>query len=148
MFTLDINPILATLGPFQIRYYGIVYLFGFLLSLIFLLRARKKGKINLTDDNIYSLIFYGMIGVLVGARIFHVIFWNINYYLSRPIEILYIWQGGLSFHGGLLGAAIAFYLYSKKHKLNLAQLADIVTIPVIFILALGRIANFINQEII
>ena len=148
MINLDLSPIILGLGPFQIRYYGLVYVFGFLLGLFALFKAKKKGRINLEDDDIYGIIFYSIIGVLIGARIFHVIFWNLSYYSQNPIEIFYIWQGGLSFHGGLIGSAIALYLYTRKRKINLMQLADILIIPATFTLALGRIANFINQEIL
>jgi len=148
MLNLDISPILLAFGPFQIRYYGIIYVLGFLIGLFVLLKASKKGKINLDKDQIYNLIFYLIIGVLIGSRIFHIIFWNLTYYLANPIQVFYIWQGGLSFHGGLVGAVLATYLFTKKNNINLMRLADILTLPAIFILALGRVANFINQEIL
>ena len=148
MLNLNINPTLISLGPFQIRYYGMIYVLGFIISLWALFNAKKKNKIALTEDQIYSIIFYAIIGVLIGARIFHIIFGNPLYYMQRPIEVFYIWQGGLSYHGGLVGAAIAVIGYSKKYKINYARLADILVVPAAFALALGRIANFINQEIL
>ncbi|MEK6922445.1 MAG: prolipoprotein diacylglyceryl transferase [Nanoarchaeota archaeon] len=148
MINLDISPILVSIGPFQIRYYGIVYVAGFLLGLYALFRAKKKNVIDVSEDNIYNIIFYSIIGVLIGARAFHILFWNLGYYSERPIEMLYIWQGGLSYHGGLLGAFVALYLYCKKDKINFMRIADILTIPAVFMLALGRVANFINQEIL
>jgi len=148
MINLDFSPVILGIGPFQIRYYGLVYVFGFLLGLFALFNAKKKGRINLEDDDIYGIIFYSIIGVLIGARIFHIFFWNLEYYSEHLIEVFYIWQGGLSFHGGLVGSAIALYIYTRKRKIGLMQIADILIIPATFILALGRIANFINQEIL
>ncbi|MFH1591762.1 MAG: prolipoprotein diacylglyceryl transferase [Candidatus Woesearchaeota archaeon] len=148
MINLDISPILLSLGPFQIRYYGLVYVLGFLLALFILFKAKKKGRIDLDKDQIYNLIFYIILGVIIGARAFHIIFWNLSYYISNPIEMLYIWQGGLSFHGGVIGSLIATHLFTRKNKISLMRLADILVIPAIFVLALGRVANFINQEIL
>lgn len=145
---VNIDPVLVRIGSFEIRYYGLVFAIAFIIGLIVLNKAIKKGKLELPTEKIYDLISYLIIGILVGARIFHVMFWGFDYYFSNPIKILYLWEGGLSFHGGLVGAAISMYVFTKRNKISFFKLADILTLPAIFMLALGRIANFINQEIL
>ncbi len=147
MINFNIDPVLLRLGPIQIRYYGLVYVIGLLLGLYILNKARKKGILDLKDGQEYDLIFYIMLGMLIGARLFHVIFWGLNYYISNPLKIFYLWEGGMSFHGGLIGILVSGYIYCEKNKINVAKLADVLTLPAVFILALGRIVNFINQEI-
>ncbi len=146
MYVHNLNPTLLDLGPLEIRYYGLVYLFGFIILYFVLNYYRKKDKLNITKDDIYDLIFYLFLGVLIGSRIFHV-FWELPYYIANPLKIFFIWEGGMAFHGGLVGVAIATYYFSKKKKISFAKLADIITIPAVFVLALGRIANFVNAEL-
>ncbi len=149
MIVHNLNPVLLQLGPLEIRYYGLVYVLGFLLVAYVLQRYRKKGLISLSKEEVWDLVFYLMVGVVVGARLFEVVVWNPFYYLANPLKIFYVWEGGMAFHGGLLGAIVAGYLYSLRHKsVNFLQLADIISIPAIIALAFGRIANFINGEII
>lgn len=148
MISLNIDPILIGFGPLQIRYYGLVFVFGFIVALFVLLKAVKKGRLGLTKEKVYDLVFFLLIGIVVGARIFHILFWGLDYYFSDPIKMLYLWQGGLSFHGGLVGGIIAVYFFTKKNKIGFWRVADILTLPAIFMLGFGRIANFINQEIL
>lgn len=148
MIALNLDPVLIDLGFMQIRYYGLIYVIGFLTALFILLRVSKKGHLNITTNKVYDFVFYSIIGLLVGARLFHVIFWNFSHFIENPLRILYFWEGGLSFHGGLLGLAITLYILCKKNNLKLAKLADILTIPLLLILAIGRVANFINQELL
>jgi phosphatidylglycerol---prolipoprotein diacylglyceryl transferase len=143
MYIHNLNPVLLSLGPLEVRWYGLVYVLGFLLIAYFLKKSKKELKIS--DDNVWDYVFYVALGVILGARLFE-IFWNPSYFLSGW-NILKIWEGGMSFHGGLVGAIIANYYFAKKHKIKFMVLADIVAIPAIFILALGRLANFINGEL-
>ncbi len=146
MFIHNLDPVILSLGPFAIRWYGLVYAVGFLGTILFLQYLRTQNKLPLTKDEIYDLVLYAMIGVLLGSRLFE-IFWEPTYYLTNPINILKIWEGGMSFHGGFTGIIIAVYLYAKKKKLNFLELADNFTFPTMLALALGRIANFINGEL-
>jgi phosphatidylglycerol:prolipoprotein diacylglycerol transferase len=150
-FVHNINPTLLHLGPLEIRYYGLVYVLGFIAVFLYFRYLIKHKKIKLTEDEIYDLVFYEMLGVLIGSRIIHIIFWEPMYYLSQPWKILYVWEGGMAFHGGLIGVAIATYLFWRKkeirNKITLAKLADYLAIPATVILAFGRIANFINGEL-
>lgn len=147
MWTYNLNPTILELGPFQIRWYGLVYVLGFLLAIWWLSKARKKGKIGLAQEQVWDLVFYLMIGVIIGARLF-MLFWNPEIYLLHPLNLLKIWEGGMSFHGGLVGIVVAAWLYCRKKQLNFWKIADIVAVPAMFALALGRIANFINGELV
>ena len=147
MYIHNLNPTLLNIGPLEIRWYGLVYVLGFLLSVWWLLYLKKKGKSELEKEQIWDLIFYGMVGIIVGARLF-MIFWQPSTYLTNPLNLLKIWEGGMSFHGGLVGSIVATYIYCKKQRLNFLKIADLISTPAIFALALGRIANFINAELV
>ena len=110
MLSHNISPIIFSIGNFNISYYLLVYLIGFVAVLLTFLYKIKNKELNISEEQTYSLIFWSLIGVTFGARIFHVIFWNPNYYLASPIEIFYLWQGGLSFHGGLIGFVLGAIL--------------------------------------
>src|SRR3989344_3396412 len=146
-FTLTLDPVLLHLGPISIRYYGIAYALGFLFAWWWLKRAIKIGTLKLTDKQVEDLIFWLMIGVVAGARLGHVLFWNFPYFLANPLKIFAVWEGGMAFHGGLIGALLAGWRYCRKQKLNFLRLADVLIIPATFALALGRVANFINGEL-
>ncbi|MBW3017977.1 prolipoprotein diacylglyceryl transferase [Candidatus Woesearchaeota archaeon] len=147
MYAHNINPVLLSLGPLQIRYYGLVYVLGFIIAFFVLDHYRKKGEIKITKDDMYNLIIYIILGVVIGARLFEVLVWNPAYYFQYPAKIVAFWEGGMSFHGGLIGIRVVGWLFCRAKKIKLAKLADILTIPAVFILALGRIANFINGEL-
>ncbi|PIZ50504.1 prolipoprotein diacylglyceryl transferase [Candidatus Woesearchaeota archaeon CG_4_10_14_0_2_um_filter_33_13] len=146
MWVNNLNPTLLHLGPLEIRWYGIIYVLGFFISIWWLHHLNKKGKISLNSDQIWDLVFYLTVGVLIGSRLFEV-FWEPNYYLSNPLNFLKFWQGGMSFHGGFVGIVVAAWIYCRKHKLHFWRIADALSVPTIFALALGRIANFINGEL-
>ena len=147
MWIHNLNPILLHLGPLEIRWYGLVYALGFLAAGLWLAYADKKGIIELGKDKNWDLVMYVVIGGILGARLFE-IFWEPSYYLSNPLNILKIWQGGMSFHGGLLGGLIGIYFFSKKEKINFWKIADVISVPAILFFGLGRIANFINGELV
>ena len=144
MFTLNIDPVLFSLGPLEIRYYGLVYVIGFLLAIYFL--QKKRDQLNLTKDNVYDLTFWLMLSILIGSRLYHILVWEPAYYLANPIKIFYFWEGGMAFHGGLIGGIISGIILSKKYKIQFLKFMDILCIPALIALALGRIANFINAE--
>ena len=146
MWINTLNPTLLKLGTLEIRWYGLVYVLGFFLTIAWMYHLRKKQRLKLTKDEIWDFTFYLMLGVLIGSRLFE-IFWDPHYYLSNPLNLLKFWQGGMSFHGGLVGIVVAAYLYCRKKKINFWQMADILAIPAMLTLALGRIANFINGEL-
>lgn len=147
MWIHNLNPTLLKIGALEIRYYGLVYALGLFLSLGWLLYLRKKGRISLSKEQSWDLVFYLMLGVIIGSRLFE-IFWEPQLYFQKPWQLLMIWQGGMSFHGGLAGIIVANWLYCRKNKLDFWRIADILSIPVMLALALGRIANFINGELV
>ncbi|MBR9691612.1 prolipoprotein diacylglyceryl transferase, partial [Candidatus Woesearchaeota archaeon] len=109
---------------------------------------KKKQELKLTKKDVESFILYIILGVILGARLFEVLIWNPVYYFSNPLEIFAVWKGGLSLHGGLAGAALVLYFFCKKYNIKFLKLADILVLPGLFALAVGRIANFINAELV
>lgn len=148
MFYNNIDPILLKIGMFEIRYYGLIFVFGFILIYFFLRYLSKKRNLNLSKNDIADFLLYLMIGVVVGARIFYIIFYNLNYYMQNPFDLIAVWKGGLSFHGGLIGAFIFTWLFCRKKNIGFYDLADIVVIPASLALAFGRMGNFLNGELV
>ena len=142
------NPVALQLGPLAIHWYGLMYLAGFMT---FLWLGRKRIAVlnnpqidlKLLDD----LLFYGVLGVILGGRLGYVFFYKAAYYLGHPLEILAVWQGGMSFHGGFLGVLVAMALLARKHKLRWLQVTDFIAPLVPPGLAFGRIGNYINGEL-
>lgn len=147
MWVHNLNPTLLQLGPLEIRWYGLVYVLGFLLALWWLQNMRKKGSINLSKEEVWDLGFYVMLGVIIGSRLFEV-FWEPAYYLGDPLRLLRIWEGGMSFHGGLVGCVTGAWLFCRKRDVSFWKVADVLSAPAMLALALGRIANFINAELV
>ena len=147
MFVHNINPVLINLGFIEIRYYGIVYAVGFLFILWYLLKKSAKKELSLSSDEVYDLVLWLIVGGIAGGRLFHIIAYEPAYYFSNLLEIFAIWNGGMAFHGGLIGAFIGMYLYCKKKKTNFYEVTDLIAIPFAFFLMLGRIANFLNGEL-
>src|SRR3989338_6182374 len=123
MWVNDIDPVLLYLGPLEIRWYGAVYVLGFFLSIWWLHYLSKKGKVPLKGEEIWDFMFYAMLGILIGSRLFEV-FWEPSYYLSNPLNFVKLWQGGMSFHGGFVGIIVASGIYCKVKKINFWQMAD------------------------
>lgn len=147
MFIHNINPVLLKLGAFEIRYYGLFYAVGFMIAYFMISHLAKIKWLSINKDDVADFLLYEIIGVILGARIFYILFYNLRFYLSNPFEMLAIWHGGLSFHGGLIGASIAGFYFCKKKKIDFYDIADIVVIPLALALALGRIGNFMNGEL-
>ncbi|MDP3766142.1 MAG: prolipoprotein diacylglyceryl transferase [Nanoarchaeota archaeon] len=143
----NINPVLLEIGPLQVRYYGLFWAIGFIIAYFFIYYLAKRKELPLTKDDVADFLAYEIIGIVLGARLAYVLFYNLAFYAQSPLEILALWHGGLSFHGGLFGAIIAAYLFCKKKKTEFYDLADIAVIPVALALALGRLGNFTNAEL-
>jgi phosphatidylglycerol:prolipoprotein diacylglycerol transferase len=148
MFVNNINPKLLEFGPFQVRYYGIIYAIGFTLLIYFLRYFSRKKYVNLDEEQINDLVFWMIIGIIVGARLFEVFVWYPGYYLKNPLEIPAVWHGGLSFHGGLVGAIIVVVWFCRKHNIKILRLMDLIVIPGALATGIGRLGNFTNSEII
>ncbi len=147
MFIHSINPTLLKIGFLEIRYYGVIYALGFIIAYFMIRNLVSRKKIDLDKDEIMDLIFYLIVGTVSGARLFFV-FYNIPYFIRNPLKILAVWEGGLIFLGGFLGAIVALYIYCKKKKMDFFRMMDICVVPLPLALALGRIANFINSEFV
>ena len=143
----NINPIALDLGLLQIRWYAISYVTGILLSWFLILKIIKIKKINIDNQTISELISNCIIGIIVGGRLGYVIFYNYEYFSNNFLEIFKVWNGGMSFHGGLIGVIIAVIYTSKRTKTSLMLLADLVAIVSPVGIFFGRIANFINGEL-
>jgi phosphatidylglycerol:prolipoprotein diacylglycerol transferase len=142
------DPVALQLGPLSIHWYGLMYLAGF-MTFLWLGRKRittlNNPQINakLLDD----LLFYGVLGVILGGRLGYVLFYKAGYYSAHPLEIFAVWQGGMSFHGGFLGVLMAMAWFAHKHQLRWLQLTDFIAPLVPPGLAFGRLGNFINGEL-
>lgn len=147
VFIHNIDPVLLHLGPLEIRYYGLAYVLGFVLGYFILKQLIKKKNVALTEEELDTLILYIALGVLLGSRIFYFVFYNFSMLLENPFHLFKIWEGGMSFHGGLIGVLVAGILFCKQYKKSFYELADLAVIPVALGLGIGRIANFINGEL-
>lgn len=148
MLSLEINPVIFRVWEIQVSWYALIYIAGFAASLFVLLRASKNKKIDLDEKEVYDFVILGIASLLIGARLFHVLFWGFEYYFSQPARILYFWLGGFSFHGGLVGALLFSWIYCKTKNKNFWKIADILALLGVLMPVFSRIANFINQEIV
>jgi len=142
-----IDPILIEYGPLRVSWYGLLYVFGFLISYLLVLYQVRRKDFGLSKPEIENLFFYLIIGLALGARLGYVVFYNFGMYLQTPWEIFAIWHGGMSFHRGLIGVVLVGILFSRKYKKSFWKLADLLTVTAPVGLALGRIGNFINGEL-
>lgn len=142
------DPIALAIGPLAIRWYGLMYLLAFTL-LIVLGRIRMKQQPNADWDakRLDDVLFYGVLGVVLGGRLGYVLFYKLGYYLAHPIEIFYVWEGGMSFHGGFIGVAFALWLFARRGKKSWLAVTDFIAPLVPLGLGAGRIGNFINGEL-
>ncbi|WP_337872543.1 prolipoprotein diacylglyceryl transferase [Ignavibacterium sp.] len=143
----EVSPEIVKLGPFSLRWYGLLFALGFVLGYIILSKVYKKEKKPIED--LEKLSVYVILGTVIGARLGHCLFYDPAYYLTNPIEILKVWQGGLASHGAAIGILTALYLFSKKRKdQNLLWILDKLVIVVALGGALIRLGNLFNSEII
>ncbi len=148
----EIDPIIFSVGPFAVRWYALAYIIGLLGGWWYVRYLCAKplwwGKTPIPQlQNIDDLILWVAIGVVLGGRIGYVFFYNLDYYLAHPSDIIAVWKGGMSFHGGLAGAALAIVLFAKRIKINPLSLLDVVAVVAPLGIGAGRVANFINSEL-
>ncbi|MDI6865225.1 prolipoprotein diacylglyceryl transferase [Thermodesulfovibrio yellowstonii] len=143
----NINPEILKIGPLSIRWYGLMYLIGFLCSYLIVKSEIKRKGLKVEKDFLENLYFYLILGLLIGARIGYVLFYNLSYYIHNPLEVLAIWHGGMSFHGGLLGVIFSAWIFTKIKKFDFFTLTDMLVLTAPIGLGLGRIGNFINGEL-
>jgi phosphatidylglycerol---prolipoprotein diacylglyceryl transferase len=143
----SIDPVFLRLGPLQFRWYGLMYVIGFLASYFIIRNEVQRRKLALENEAIADLIFCLALGVVAGGRLGYVLFYDLEAYIAHPLRIFAIWQGGMSFHGGLLGVAIAGLWYARRYNMTYLQLMDLAAFATPVGLGLGRIGNFINGEL-
>ncbi len=146
MFINNFDPVAFEILSFEIRWYSLAYIIGIILGWIYCKKKLIKDQhiLGLFDD----FITYAVIGIILGGRLGYAIFYNLKYYLENPLEIMMIWNGGMSFHGGLIGVILATQLFTNKHKVNQFLFLDLVALSAPIGIFFGRIANFINSELI
>lgn len=143
----DIKPYIFKIGTMEVRWYGLMYILGFLAAYLIAVGDAKRKNLPLTKDDIADLIFALAVGLIAGARLGYALFYNVSYYLANPFKVFAVWEGGMSFHGGLAGCVIAAIYFSRKKKIGFLQIADLITPAAPIGLGLGRLGNFINGEL-
>lgn len=142
----QISPILVQIGPVAIRWYALAYLFGILIGWWLLKRICKKQNFSLTQNQLEDLVFYITLGIILGGRLGYVLFYGENIF-HNWFEVFEIWKGGMSFHGGAIGVIVALFCFARRYKFAFFKLSDIVVLVVPVGLFLGRLANFVNDEL-
>ncbi|MHB0774605.1 prolipoprotein diacylglyceryl transferase [Halomonas sp. WWR20] len=139
------DPVAVALGPLKVHWYGLMYVVGFIGA--WWLGRQRADRVGLSRDDIGDMLFYGALGVVLGGRLGYVLFYGFDRFLDNPLWLFQVWDGGMSFHGGLAGVLIAALLFARKHGLAFLQLTDFIAPLVPVGLGAGRIGNFINQEL-
>ena len=145
MFTNNFDPVAFQIFSIEFRWYSLAYIMGILLGWLYCKKKiiNNQKILDLFDD----FITYVILGIIIGGRIGYVLFYNLQYYIENPIEIFYVWNGGMSFHGGLIGVILATQIFSKNNKSNPFIFLDLVSLSAPIGIFFGRLANFINSEL-
>ena len=149
MYIHNLDLIIINFGFLEIRWYSLAYIFGIFLGFYYAKYLIKKfwNKENVNVQVIDNFLIYLILGIILGGRLGYILFYNFNYYYQNPLEILFLWRGGMSFHGGVIGVLIASLIFAKKNNVKILVLTDIVVCATPIGIFLGRIANFINGEL-
>lgn len=142
-----IDPVAFSLGPIKVHWYGLMYLIGFVTAWLLAYWRTKHYKLDWTVDQISDVVFYAALGVILGGRIGYMLFYNTQELIHNPLVLFKIWEGGMSFHGGLLGVILAILLFARRFKKGFWEVTDFVAPLVPLALGAGRIGNFINGEL-
>ncbi|HTG80647.1 MAG TPA: prolipoprotein diacylglyceryl transferase [Geobacteraceae bacterium] len=141
------DPVFFRLGPLEFRWYGLMYVLGFIAAYFVILAETRRRQLPLTREDVADLIFAVALGVILGGRTGYVLFYNLSEYLAHPLKVFAVWEGGMSFHGGLTGALLGGLWFARKKRIDFLTLADIGFLAAPIGLCLGRIGNFINGEL-
>ncbi len=142
-----IDPVFLRIGPLALRWYGLMYALSFISALFLIKVVAARKKLAITHEAISDFIFYAAIGTILGGRLGYVFIYDPLFYLSHPLKVFAVWEGGMSFHGGLAGVIVAGALFCKRYRFAFYEMADVVVVSVPIGLGLGRIGNFINGEL-
>lgn len=143
----NISPIIFSIGPVVIRWYSMAYLAGLVAAWVLALHNIKKYNLSISKQNIEDAVFYSTIGIILGGRLGYVLFYGGNSFWQNPLQIFAIWEGGMSFHGGAIGAVLGMLYTAKKAKIRFLQLTDLAALYAPIGIFLGRMANFVNDEL-
>lgn len=143
----SLDPVAFSLGPVTVRWYGIAYLLGFLCAALVIWRVAKRWRVKVDADSLYMIMLCVIVGIILGARLGYVLFYGNGYYLAHPLEILVFNKGGMSFHGGLIGALLAGIVAARVTGIPYLTLADMGCVAAPLGLFFGRLANFVNGEL-
>jgi phosphatidylglycerol:prolipoprotein diacylglycerol transferase len=141
-----LSPVALDLFGFGIRWYSISYILGFIYFYLF--TRQNLSYFQLNKKQMEDLFFYMFLAVIIGGRIGYILFYNINFYIEKPLDIFKVWEGGMSFHGALFGVVVTSFIFSKKNSIPLFLISDLLSICAPIGIFFGRISNFINQELI
>ena len=141
------SKIALDLGFFQLRWYSLAYLFGIIIGWWYLLKLLREPGAPMAKRHADDMVFYATLGIILGGRLGYVLFYRPGYYLENPLEIVQLWDGGMSFHGGVIGVSLGILWMARKHKLDWLRIHDYVACCIPFGLFLGRLANFVNAEL-
>ena len=144
---LHLSPVLFSIGRFDLRWYSLAYLAGIFIGYWYLLKLVKEPGSPMARRHADDLVFYAALGIILGGRIGYVLFYNFGDYMRNPLEILRLWDGGMSFHGGVIGTSLGILYLAHREKLSWLRVHDYVACCVPFGLFFGRLANFVNQEL-
>ena len=150
----QIDPVALQIGPIAVRWYGLAYAAGLILGWVYIKRLVanaslwRDNKPAMTADDVDELLLWVAAGVVVGGRLGHVLFYEPSYYFENPLQVFAIWRGGMAFHGGLLGSGLAMFLFARRKGLVALSVMDVVAAAVPIGLFFGRMANFVNGEIV
>ena len=146
MIEWNLNPIVFSFGYFRVNYYLILMIIAFVIGYYILIRLAKER--DLDENVIHEFSIYALLGIIIGARLFHVFVYSYDYFIENPIKIFYIWNGGLASHGAVIGGALAAFIYTRIKKISFYEIADILAISVTLGAVFIRIGNFTNSEIV
>ena len=142
-----IDPVFFEIGPLELRWYGLMYIIGFACAYVILRALSRRREYDMSTREIEDVLAYGIVGLIAGARLGYCLFYNLGYYASHPLKCLAVWEGGMSFHGGLIGLVVGAWLFSRLRRKSLIMLADMAALAAPPGLFFGRIGNFINAEL-
>lgn len=143
----EIDPVAIAIGPLQVHWYGLMYLVGFGIGWVLGIWRARQPNSGWTSEQVGDLVFYCAVGVILGGRFGYVVFYNFEQFLGDPLWLLRLWEGGMSFHGGLLGVLAAFWFFARKHQKGYFQVSDFAVPLMPLGLGAGRLGNFINGEL-